>query len=298
MYDYAIPDRIALSKINIVDFLKSFCYVYGRKIFMYRCKRCQKEFDSYERLKRHARKFHNIDSISFHVEYHLGDEWPQCKCGCNGKVKWSYQLKGFREFCKGHVARVRNNWGHNPRAIEKSAETRRQQYASGEREQWNKGFTKETNESIKKYGKSISRAFTISRKKEYSKRMKQNRRNGTIPDLKGPHHSQWNGGTSSVSMLVYNDVRFYEEWKRPILVRDRFKCVECGNTKDLHVHHNVEMLCEIIKKHVGNGIDTSNHELKRSIADAVVDYHVKNKVSGVTICRGCHGKIHPSLNFV
>jgi len=264
---------------------------------MEKCNRCNKSFEIYDQLRRHVGVVHKVHATDFYVEYHLNGKWPICKCGCGGKVKWSHQLKGFRKFCQGHQSRVHNNWGHNIAALERSVETRRERFALEEISVWNKGLT--INDERVKENVNVLTAFarTTKERKVRSNRMRKHRKDGTIPTLHGSHHSQWNGGTSSVSMLVYNDVRFYEEWKRPILLRDGFKCVECGNIKDLHVHHDIEMLCDIIKKHVGDSIDTSNHELKRSIADAVVDYHIKNKVSGMTLCRGCHGKIHPSLNF-
>lgn len=265
---------------------------------MYQCKQCEKKFDNYTSLSRHMGLTHKIDTIQFYVDYNLNSVWPVCKCGCGEKVKWSWQLKSFRDYNAGHQSRVHNNWGHNPKAIEASAETRRQQYASGERQTWNIGLSAETDERVKKYGEAVAEAFTSDRKQEYSDRMKKLREDGKIVPLRGPQHSQWNGGTSSISMLVYNDVKFYEEWKRPVLVRDGFKCMECGSTKKLHVHHDKEMLCEIIKKHVGTGIDTTDFNLKRKIADAVVDYHINNHVSGITLCGKCHEEKHPSLNFV
>ena len=240
---------------------------------------------------------HHKHPRQFYVDYYLNGYWPDCKCGCGEKVGWDASKKTFRSFCAGHQSRVHNNWGHNTKAIERSAETRRQQYASGERKVWNEGLTKDINESVKLNGELRSKAYTEDVKKEYSKRMKENRLNGTIPTLRGSQHSQWNGGTSSVSMLVYNDVRFYEQWKRPILIRDGFKCTDCGSSNHLHVHHDKERLSEIIKNHVGNGIDPENYEEKRKAADAVVDFHIKYKVSGITLCEKCHSKLHPSLNF-
>lgn len=263
----------------------------------YKCNRCEKEFDKYESLSKHVGRIHKIHSIDFLVEYKLNGEWPKCKCDCGQKVKWSYELKSFRDYCQGHQARIVNNWGHNQKAIDKSAETRRQQYASGERKVWNDGLTIEDERVRNNVQNLIELAKSPEERDRRSDRMRKHRLDGTVPTLRGPLHSQWNGGTSSISMLVYNDINFYEKWKRPILIRDGFQCTECGKTKPLHVHHNVEMLCDIIKKYVGNGIDTNNYQLKRNIADAVVDYHIKNKVSGITLCGECHNKIHPFLNF-
>jgi hypothetical protein len=265
---------------------------------MYKCKICENiEFDKYTSLSRHMCRTHKMESEQFYVDYNLTGVWPLCKCGCNQKVKWNSKDKIFRDYCQGHQSRVSNNWGHNPKAIEHSSETRRQQYLSGERQVWNVGLTKETNDSVRAYGEKISERFTTEIRKEYSERMKKLQEDGSIVPLHGPQHSRWKGGTSSISALIYSDIKLYEKWKRPILIRDGFKCIECGSNKRLHVHHDKEMLCEIIKKHVGSGIDTSNFDLKRKIADAVVDYHIKNNVSGVTLCGKCHENKHPSLNF-
>ena len=55
-----------------------------------------------------------------------------CKCGCGDTVK--------NEWSKGHYTQVHNNWGHNPKAIENSAKTRREQFKNGERTVWNGCF--------------------------------------------------------------------------------------------------------------------------------------------------------------
>ena len=73
-------------------------------------------------------------------------------------------MKGFRDYCQGHQSRVKNNWGHNQSAIDKSSETRRQQYASGERKVWCDGLTKETSSIIAEYSKKISLDLDRSKK--------------------------------------------------------------------------------------------------------------------------------------
>ena len=220
-----------------------------------------------------------------------------CKCGCEQKVKWSAQLKGFRDYCAGHQSRVVNNWGHNKKAIEKSAETRRQQYANGERFVWNDGLTKDVDNRVKENGIKRSEAFTEEDRKKYSKRMKKMRIDGTIPTLFGPQSSQWKGGISEINNITRSNKRLYDEWKYPILVRDGFKCIECSNGQKLHIHHDKEKMCEIVKKHVVDEGIEMDFELKKSIAEKIVDYHIKNKVSGITLCGKCHEKYHPSLNF-
>ena len=266
---------------------------------MYKCLKCENvEFKSYTSLSRHMGRTHKMDTTQFYVDYNLKGIWPLCKCGCNGETKWSPELKGFREYCQGHQSRIHNNWGHNQIAIDKSAETRRQQYASGERKVWNEGLTKETNKSVKLSGDLRSQAYTQEIKDEYSDRMRENRLSGIIPTLHGKDHSQWKGGASSINVLARARKKLYTDWKYPILIRDGFKCVKCGDNKNLHIHHNKETMSDVIRLLIVDDMEPKTFEEKEMIADAVVDYHIKNKVSGITLCGECHNKIHPSLNFL
>ncbi len=201
-----------------------------------------------------------------------------CKCGCGDTVK--------NEWSKGHYSRVHNGWGHNKTAIVNSANTRREQFKNGERKVWNDGLTIE-DERVANNGKQVSKAFIQDRKDRYSKIMKKNRLDGTVPTLYGKDSSQWQGGTSPLSARVYASNKLYKEWKYPILKKAGFKCKECGSSKDLHIHHNKEMMNEILKKFTG----------KSNPVKKVVDYHVHNKISGVVLCYKHHKKQHPSLNF-
>ena len=202
-----------------------------------------------------------------------------CKCGCGDTVK--------NEWSKGHYSRVHNNWGHNPTAIENSAKTRREQYKNGERKVWNDGLTIED----ERVANNLINAHKWARSKEgrklRSENMKKNRLDGTVPTLYGKDSSQWQGGTSPLSARVYASNKLYKEWKYPILKKAGFKCKECGSSKDLHIHHNKEMMNEILKKFTG----------KSNPVKKVVDYHVHNKISGVVLCYKHHKKQHPSLNF-
>jgi len=202
-----------------------------------------------------------------------------CKCGCGDTVK--------NEWSKGHYSRVHNNWGHNPTAIENSAKTRREQYKNGERKVWNDGLTIED----ERVANNLINAHKWVRSKEgrklRSENMKKNRLDGTVPTLYGKDSSRWQGGTSPLSARVYASNKLYKEWKYPILKKAGFKCKECGSSKDLHIHHNKEMMNEILKKFTG----------KSNPVKKVVDYHVHNKISGVVLCYKHHKKQHPSLNF-
>lgn len=267
--------------------------------FFVRCKRCEKEFKSYDSLRRHVGRIHKVNSIDFYVEFFRGGVWPVCECGCGEKVNWSHVLKSFTKFYQGHQSRIHNNWGHNKNAIEKSAKTRRQQFKSGERSVWNNGLTKETDERVK-LNAIKSAAGINSNKNEIRRRsnhMKHQRKVGQIKALYGVNSSQWKGGVSEINNIARNDRRLYDEWKYPILVRDEFKCVKCGKFENLHIHHDKETMSEIVKKHIVDE-EPKEFELKKLIAEKIVNYHIENKVSGITLCGKCHGELHPSLNFV
>jgi len=258
-----------------------------------------KEFKNGGVLARHLKKEHGLIFNEYYHEHIIkSNEIPKCKCGCGQEMKW--KKSSYAEYSKGHYSRVHNNWGHNPKAIENSAETRRQQYANGERQMWNVGLTKDTDERVKNNG--IQSSIGINSNPQELKRradeMSKNRRNGIMPTLYGPKSSQWKGGVSEIKSIAHNDKRLYDEWKYPILIRDGFKCVECNESGNLHIHHDKEQMCEIVKKHMPDMEYITDFELKKLIAAKIVDYHIQNKVSGITLCGKCHEKYHPSLNFV
>jgi hypothetical protein len=61
------------------------------------------------------------------------------------------------------------------------------------------------------------------------------------------------------------------QWRKCVLERDRYRCVNCGETNNLHAHHIVEW-----SKSKKRRYDTDN---------------------GVTLCRSCHAKEHTDLPF-
>ena len=264
---------------------------------MLKCNHCEQEYETYVSLIRHATRTHKVNSVQFYVDFYLRGIWPLCKCGCNQKTKYSHQLKGFRDYCQGHQSRVKNNWGHNKSAITKSSDTRRKQFECGERTVWNIGLTKETDVIVKLYGEKRAAAFTDEIRDQYSDRMSKNRKNGIMPTLYGKDSSRWKGGVSEVNIIARSDKRLYDEWKYPILIRDGFKCIKCGGNDKLHIHHDKEQMCDIVKKHMPDLDPISDFELKKSIASKIVEYHIVNKVSGITLCYKCHNDLHPSLNF-
>lgn len=116
----------------------------------YNCKICKKDFETLWGLSSHSVQKHNSKPKDIYVDNILNGESPTCKCGCGEEPKFLGIRKGFRDYIRGHAARVNNNWGHNPKAQKKSKETQKKMYESGELVIWNKGLTVE-DERVKKY---------------------------------------------------------------------------------------------------------------------------------------------------
>ena len=145
--------------INKDKFIDGFKYLYSGKItnevdkneFKFKCPYCNEVFETYNGLCKHVFRFSNHQCKSKEqllTDFAYNGVRPTCKCGCGGYTEIRYDGGAhFADYIKGHNSKINNNWGHNEKAIQKSSETRREQYKSGERVQWNKG---------KKWGETFS----------------------------------------------------------------------------------------------------------------------------------------------
>lgn len=134
---------------------------------MVKCKICESEFESIDSLRRHNSQKHNINAEQTYIDYVLGGVEPTCKCGCGEKPKYLGIDSGYRDYIRGHVARINNNWGHNPEAIKKSHETQKKMYQSGEFTIWNKGLTMDderVKDNITKIMSNPNRGKNIAKK--------------------------------------------------------------------------------------------------------------------------------------
>jgi Rps23 Pro-64 3,4-dihydroxylase Tpa1-like proline 4-hydroxylase len=262
------------------------------------CKLCDKKFESIDSLRKHYGRVHKIPSQQFYDEFVLKGEIPKCKCGCGETPKFIRFEKGYNEWIRGHIARVKNNWGHNQTAIDNSSKTRREQFNNGERTVWNAGLTKEDDLRIAEYGKKGGTSINsnpdeINRRKQYIRTQWEA---GIFRVKWGKEAANWKGGTSSINNLVRANKRLYREWKYPILKEQKFKCQTCSSSKNLEVHHNKETMSEILQKFVDKNKEYTFDE-KRKIMNDVIYYHIHNSVSGEVLCRECHKELHPSYNY-
>jgi hypothetical protein len=263
---------------------------------MHICKHCNTEFKTLDQLRRHTGRIHKINAQQLYNEVVLNNNIPKCKCGCGETPSFISFTHGYKEWIRGHISRIENNWGHNQTAIDNSSKTRREQFNNGERTVWNVGLNKETDIRVKLNSDAVRNSFNTDRKLEYSKRMTTYRLDGTIPTKWGIQSPNWKGGTSPINAMIRSNKRLYTEWIYPILKKDRFKCTKCGSTKELEVHHNEEVMSEIIAKYVDKTKDYTFNE-KREIMNMVIDYHISNDISGETLCKTCHCELHPSYNI-
>lgn len=269
----------------------------------YQCPNCELRIDTLFKFQNHCVKKHKLDIRRLYIDMFLGGKEPTCACGCGKNVKFHSLSRGMSKFIPGHQSRVNNNWGHNKEALDKSHQTMREKRAEGEYPAWNKGLSKETDERVAAYGRKSHETFQndVEECMKRSKRMTEYRLSGVVPTLYGPDHPNWKGGTSSLNAAVNADNRLYKEWKFPKLKAADFKCVRCGLSKNLCVHHDKERMATIIHLHVerlGFDATSSDHDLKRKVIDGIVDHHIRENVSGLVLCYTCHEKEHASLNFM
>ncbi len=123
---------------------------------MKQCKICNEQFAKECLLKSHITRKHKETTVAqYIVDYEYDRIWPLCKCNCGKKLRYFPGKFGFGKYLRGHQQRIFNQWGHNKKAQEKSANTRRKRFKSGEIHIWNKGV-KQTDDT--EYGKIIRAA--------------------------------------------------------------------------------------------------------------------------------------------
>jgi G:T-mismatch repair DNA endonuclease (very short patch repair protein) len=129
---------------------------------MFKCNTCNNEFKSYKGLQNHASRIHKIPAGQTYVTFYYNGHWPVCKCGCGNEL--NFQSGKFGEYIQGHAAKV-NGGFYSENGLKKSAETRKQRFASGEIVQWNKGkkYTERQLQSIKESAAKPERREKISK---------------------------------------------------------------------------------------------------------------------------------------
>lgn len=124
----------------------------------FKCPLCEYSFNSYIGVSSHLSDTHKIFTpIERYMLYHGIQEIPKCKCGCGNNVKFFAGKGGwFGEYLQGHKAK--KSGFCTKEGLEKSVETRRARFASGELIQHNKG--------VKLVGAALLKAQEIAARPE------------------------------------------------------------------------------------------------------------------------------------
>jgi very-short-patch-repair endonuclease len=105
---------------------------------LFSCPSCNKEFTTWNGLAKHTSRNHSLSGKELVMKYYKMLDIPKCKCGCGTECTFDKGHSKFREYTKGHLART-NGGFYSKKGGDKSAETRRVRFKSGEIIQWNKG---------------------------------------------------------------------------------------------------------------------------------------------------------------
>lgn len=159
----------------IYKFSGNFSDEIDKSKYIFKCPFCNEHFKTYNGLSKHIENgihgYISKEELLTIVKYN--GIRPTCKCGCGGYTNINYQGGAhFLDYISGHHSRIHNNWGHNEIAKEKSAETRRKQYKSGERKQWNNGKKWEEVYTQEKIEKLLSSIHNHDRCEKISKSLK------------------------------------------------------------------------------------------------------------------------------
>lgn len=214
-----------------------------------------------------------------------------CKCGqCTEMV--------VGEWAHGHYARAYNPSSTDAVRAKRRISSKRRADA-GELTGfagWNRGLSKESDSRVAAYGEKNSanlQADPMRLKKRAQDCKKQWAEGRITPNPKGPESSRWKGGTSPLH--AWCRAALYDKWSKPIMIRDGFECQRCHDRigGNLCVHHDQERFAPILHNIVnGRQIPDLTVEEKMQIVADVVRCHLENNVSGITLCRPCHNRIH------
>lgn len=96
----------------------------------------------------------------------------------------------------------------------------------------------------------------------------------------GKNSTFWKGGISPLAPRLRNTKEGIE-WKRKVLERDNYICVECGGTENIQTHH-IKELTTLIKQ----------YNIK-TVAQGKKCIELWNIENGQTLCLHCHAEKHP-----
>lgn len=132
---------------------------------------------------------------------------------------------------------------------------------------WNKGLTKETDERVRKYGKSGSK----SKKGKPNGQKGKHYINKSLSQI-GKKNPVWKGGVTPKNKLIRDSIK-YSKWRKSVFQRDNYTCQKCLDSSGGN----------LIAHHILNFFSHPN-----------LRFNVKN---GRTLCNKCHNKFHKKYGY-
>lgn len=188
------------------------------------CPICQRVFNSKQGLVNHLNHSHKTKLEPVIIQYELNNIQPTCKCGCGTPVHLvKYQ---FKTWIRGHISRVKNNWGHNQIAIDNSSKRRREQFKNGERTTWCKGIKGE--EYIKHFNRLDGTNSLLEmhknpeRNEKISKKLTGMKR---TPEMVAKQKALWTPEKRHQQGLIRSEHIKKFGWLTPSKLEQRFKII-------------------------------------------------------------------------
>jgi len=94
------------------------------------CPCCNEKFKDLRGLVTHAAKIHKSKAEDIILQVKYNNEPVLCKCGCGERTSYTKGDFTFREYVKGHIARINNNY-QTEKSINNSRKTKAERAASG-----------------------------------------------------------------------------------------------------------------------------------------------------------------------
>lgn len=110
----------------------------------------------------------------------------------------------------------------------------------------------------------------------------------------GEDHHNWRGGITSLSARLREYCSNYDLHKE-IIKRDGGKCIICGSSNNLHIHHLIPFKSIVDKIVIQNYPLSPSKDVDALYNIAIKDAELNNTNNLITVCSMCHRRIHGQL---
>lgn len=106
----------------------------------------------------------------------------------------------------------------------------------------------------------------------------------------GEDATAWKGGLTSLNRRIRHILHTRYNWYYRVYKRDKFKCTNCGSTKQIDAHH-IKPLSLMIRNHLSSiSIDSDKEKTEYIVSQP--DIKDEDLINGITLCRNCHKEVH------